>query len=612
MVAAAARKAAAGEDARVSPPSSPPRPTGSSRRSSVSLLSLIAIFAGVGVLGLFIIYPIIFTVVSSFWSGQPGFPGHYTLANYGALFGEKETYVTVVNTFYQAGSSALIGIGLGTLLSVITVRTDTPFRRALFYLPYLPLAFPVLIANQAWIYLFERRVGLMNLVAHDIGFSNSTFNIYSWAGMIFASGMALTPICYLIISASMRNMDTSLEEASRASGSGVRGTLLRVSLPLNAPSIVSAFLLAFTLSAGSFETPTMIGIPAGINVMMSSVYNNADAVSPPNYRAASTESVLLLGIIMVMVYLYNRSLRGRRSFEVVSGRGYSGGRVLSLGGWRYLALAIIVTYLLVAIALPAFTIILLSLVPIWLPNALFARLSLKNYQFLFSSASGAYPALLNSLIASIASATIITAVALVVLFVSRRTTIRGRGSLEALAMFPISIPSLVIGFGLLWAFLTIKTGLYGTLGVMVIALSVSLLPQGVRTMSGGVIQIQADLQEAARASGAGIATTIRRVFLPLARSSIIAAWLYVFIGSFTALGAVLFLQSENNQLFSTLLWSFWSSGNIGSSESFAAGSVLLLIILMFAITAMILIQRGLEKRGDSGRKASRRTTNPMG
>ena len=222
-------------------------------------------------------------------------------------------------------------------------------------------------------------------------------------------------------------------------------------------------------------------------------------------------------------------------------------------------------------------------------------MSFKNYQFLFSSSSGAYPALLNSLISAVAAATIITGVALVVLFVSRRTTMRGRGLLEGLAMFPISMPSLVIGFGLLWAFLTIKTGLYGTLGVMVIALSVALLPQGVRTMSGGVIQIQADLQEAARASGASAATTIRLIFLPLVRSSLVAAWLYVFIGSFTALGAVLFLQSVNNQLFSTLLWSFWSSGNLGSSETFAAGCVLMLLILLAAISVMILVQRRLER-----------------
>ncbi len=569
--------------------------------------SSLALFAGVAVLAVFILYPFFFTVSSSFWSGEPGLAGHYTLGNYEALLGSGETYVTVFNTFVQAGGSAAIAIGLGTVLGIITVRTDTPFRRALFYLPYFPLAFPVLIANQAWIYLFEKRAGLLNIVFGRLGFSTSTFNIYSWPGMIFASAMALTPIAYLTISAAMRNMDTSLEEASRASGSGVLNTLRRVSIPLMVPSIFSAFLLCFTLSAGSFETPAMIGLPAGINVMMSSVYDNVYG-GVPNYAAASTESVLLLAIVMVVVYLYNRSLRRSRRFEVVTGKGYSSGRVLSIGRWKYVAFAIIAAYLILAIGLPLFTITLLSLVPIWLPNDLFGRLSLKNFQFLLSNSSGAYPALANSLIASLIAASVILGVALVIVFAARRTTIRGRGLLEGLGMFPISMPALVLSFGLLWAFLTIPTGLYGTLGVMVIALTVSLLPQGIRSISGGVVQVQMELQEAARASVASMATTIMLIFLPLARPSLVGAWLYVFIGSFNALGAVLLLQSSDNQLFSTLLWSFFSSSQPSAEQAFAAGCVILFLILVCAIAAMVVIQRRLER---SPRPASERLPGPV-
>ncbi len=129
----------------------------------------------------------------------------------------------------------------------------------------------------------------------------------------------------------------------------------------------------------------------------------------------------------------------------------------------------------------------------------------------------------------------------------------------------------------------------------VVALAVSLLPQGIRSISGGVVQVQMELQEAARASGASMATTMRRIFLPLARPSLVGAWLYVFIGSFNALGAVLFLQSANNQLFSTLLWSFFSSSQPSSEQAFAAGCVLLFLILLCAITVMVVVQRALER-----------------
>ncbi len=568
--------------------------TANAGKSSIRSLSTIALLAGIAVLAVFILYPVFFTIQSSFWSGEPGLSGRYTLANYEALLSYGETYSTVLNTFIAAGSAATIAVALGTLLGLITVRADTPFRRVLFYFPYFSLAFPVLIANQAWIYVFARRAGLLNLVAHDIGLSASTFNIFSWPGMIFASAMALTPFAYLTIAASMRNMDTSLEEASRSSGAGVLNTLVRVSIPLMTPAIFSAFLLCFTLSAGSFETPTMIGLPAGITVMMSSVYDNLYG-GLPNYAKASTESVLLFLIVMAMVYLYNRSLGHSRQFEVVTGRGYSSGRALSLGRWKYLALVILVAYLLLAVALPLFTITLLSLVPGWNPYNLFGNIGLANFKFLLSGSSGAFPALSNSIIASVVSASVISMVALAIVFAARRTKIRGRGLLEGLGMFPISIPALVLSFGLLWAFLTIPTGLYGTLGVMVIALTVSLLPQGIRSISGGVVQVQMELQEAARASGASATTTIRRIFLPLARPSIAGAWLYVFIGSFNALGAVLLLQSSSNQLFSTLLWSFYSSGNPGSEQSFAAGCVVLFLILICAISAMVVVQRVLER-----------------
>ena len=105
-----------------------------------------------------------------------------------------------------------------------------------------------------------------------------------------------------------------------------------------------------------------------------------------------------------------------------------------------------------------------------------------------------------------------------------------------------------------------------------------------------------------RTSGAGVGTTIWRIFLPLVRPSVVGAWLYVFIGSFNALGAVLLLQSTNNQLFSTLLWSWYTSSNLGNTQSFAAGCVLLFVILVAAVTSMVVVQRILERNMSLSRR----------
>ena len=178
------------------------------------------------------------------------------------------------------------------------------------------------------------------------------------------------------------------------------------------------------------------------------------------------------------------------------------------------------------------------------------------------------------------------------LVVGLLTKIRGRGLLEAFGMLPIAMPALVIGFGLLWAFLTIGREIYGTLAVMVIALSLAFIPQGMRSLSGGVIQVQMELQEASRVFGAGMMATMRRIFFPILKPSLIVTWLYVFIVTFTSVAPVVLLSTAHTGLFAVFLWSLWSSGEI---PQFAAGSMFLFAIVWSLILALVFAQRRIEK-----------------
>lgn len=560
------------------------------RKPSLPSLPTLILGIGVGALGVFIVYPIAFTLFGSFWSSRPGFPGHFTWNNYLYAFGQGGVGGLVVNTVLFALGSSILGVAVGLLLSVVTVRTNTPFRASLFYLPFFPLAFPVFITNLAWIYLFTQRVGLVNIALGHLGLSTSTFNIYSWPGMIWAGGMAIVPISYITIAAALRNMDSSLEDASRMSGAGIGSTLRRVTIPLMIPAILSAFVLDFTITAGVFETPTMIGIPAKISVFLSSIYYNVDSVVPPNYAVASANSSLILVIALVLVFAYNKSLRSSRKYELVSGKGYSS-RVLPLGRWRFVSLALILAYLIVGLILPFVTIVILSLVPIWLPYNLLGHAGLGNFRYVFSNTSGMVPTIVNSAVSSVFAATIITFVSFVLVFAARRTKVRGRGLLEAIGMLPIAMPALVIGFGLLWAFLTIGRELYGTLAVMVIALSLAFIPQGVRSLSGGVIQVQMELQEASRVFGAGMMATMRRIFLPILRPSLVVTWLFVFIATFTSVAPVVLLSTAHTGLFAVFLWNLWSSGEV---PQFAAGGMVLFAMVWSLILALIFLQRRIE------------------
>jgi len=544
----------------------------------------VAVILGLGFLAIFILYPILFVIFGSLWSARPGLPGHVTPSNFIAVFTDIKTLELMINTITYALGSALFAVSIAVLLSFITTRTDTPLRGLFYFVPFLPLVLPGMVDNLVWIYLFSERSGLINIILKDLGFPGPIFNIHSMGGMIWTMGLSLVPLSFLTISAVMRSMDPSLEEAARMAGSGIRKTLVGVTLPLMLPGILSVFLLDFVIAMESFETPAMIGIPAKIDVFMSVIYQSITWSVPPKYGLGASQASVVLAVTMLMVYIYRKSTRRAQKFQVVTGKGYNP-RVINLGRWKYVTLAIMIGYLVIHVGLLFFTVGILSLQPFWDPRDIFSRITLHNYQVVLAHPR-IFGSFINSIMASTGAATLAMLAAFIIAYVANRTRIRGKGYLEALGMLPISVPGLVIGVGLLWAFLTIPTGLYGTIGIIILAYTLRYLPHSLRTTSGSMIQIHTELEEASRISGAGTARTMRRVLLPLLKPALIGTWIYVFIASFKALGEVILITTPSNEVLATVLWDLWDNGN---PLTLAAASSLLIMILWTVVIASVVV-----------------------
>ena len=112
-------------------------------------------------------------------------------------------------------------------------------------------------------------------------------------------------------------------------------------------------------------------------------------------------------------------------------------------------------------------------------------------------------------------------------------------------MFPQAVPRLVFGLALLWAWLNIPIPIYGTLWLLALAYFTVMLPLGVRTLAGVVLQIDKSLEECARVCGAGWVYQMRTVTLPLLRPGIMAAWLLIFMACVRELGVSVFLMGPN-------------------------------------------------------------------
>ena len=526
-----------------------------------------------------IIYPVSFLLFGSVWSGTPGGDGHFTLDNYRLVFSDPKTFELLVNSLAYAAGSALLGVSIATGLAFITTRTNSPFRSQFKFIPILPIILPGMVDNLAWIYLFSPNSGLANTWWRNItGFTEPLFNIYSLPGMIWVMGISLVPLSYLVISAAFQTMDPSLEETARIAGSSIFKIFRKITIPLMFPAILSVFLLTFILAFESFETPAMIGLPAGIDVFMSQIYQAVVWAIPPSYGLGTAYASIILVITLTAVFLYRKATSRQERFQVITGKGYQPG-ILDLGKWKWLGTGILGLYVFLHIVVVFATVFILSLQPYWDPNNLFGNMTLKNYEIVLGQRN-IVSSLINSGVVSIVSATLVVLMAAVLTYLSRRRRVRGAGLLEGFGTLPLAFPGFILGLGLLWTFLTIPIGVYGTVLVLMLAFLVKYMPQGIRFATGALVQIQDNLEESSSITGAEWTTTVQKITLPLLKPALISAWIYVFVLSFRELSSIIFLVTPHNQVIAAILWDLFVNGSV---ELLAATSIILTFFLWIVV-----------------------------
>jgi iron(III) transport system permease protein len=142
---------------------------------------------------------------------------------------------------------------------------------------------------------------------------------------------------------------------------------------------------------------------------------------------------------------------------------------------------------------------------------------------------------------------------------------------------------MVFGLGLLWAWLSIPIPIYGTLWLLGIAYLTVLMPLGVRTLAGVVLQVDRGLEECARVCGASWLHQMRSVTLPLLRPGMAAAWLLIFIAGVRELGVSLFLMGPNAKVIAPSIVNSWLS----SSSELSAAMALLQTLTIFVAVAVL-------------------------
>src|SRR2546421_8734340 len=210
------------------------------------------------------------------------------------------------NSLKFATGAALLSFAIGTLLAWMNERTNTPFKGLFFALSVIPLIIPGILFTVAWILLGSPKIGLINLVLQKLFDTDFVFvNIYSLAGMVWVDGLHYSPVAFLLMTAAFRAMDPALEESAVMSGAGVLQVASRITLPLAWPAVFATLLILFVRAIESFEVPALLGLPVGIQVFTSAIYQAVHRY-PSQIGLASAYAVTLLLLTTIGVYFQSR------------------------------------------------------------------------------------------------------------------------------------------------------------------------------------------------------------------------------------------------------------------------------------------------------------------
>jgi iron(III) transport system permease protein len=547
-----------------------------------------------------VLLPFLLIIWTSLKAARPGDPGFldlsFTTVNYIRAFAIREFWEASLNTLSFALVSTLFSFVLGTFLAWTVARTNTPFAQLIGVVTMGRIIIPGVIITISWILLASPSIGILNYFIDSITGVKRALNIYSFWGMVWVQSLEMAPLAYLLMSAAMQSVDPRLEEASAIAGAGGWSTFYRVSLPLILPATAAAALLLFIQTVESFEVPLLLGGRARFPVYTTEVYFNTVRM-PTDWGLASTYSMMLLVLSMVLLFVYFRLIRHGERYQTITGKDFKPRRI-DLGAWRYLTCALSLLLVFLITGLPFLIMLYASLMPRFQPPTLDAlsEVTFVNYQNLLSDWSYSVTPLWNSTLLGVGTASVVMLLVAVISYFVNKSRLRGRKILDFLGFAPIALPSVVLGTAFMWFYLLVPLPVIGTLSIIGLAYLTRYMPYALRFVSTSMVQIHSELEEAAAVAGGTWWKNLYRVYLPLLRPGLMAGWFWVMVHAYRELTISLMLARSRNRTAAVIIYDLWSNGSFPQLSAFGV-IIFGLLILLVSIGQLVGKRFGVQEHG---------------
>ncbi|HEV8014489.1 MAG TPA: ABC transporter permease subunit [Stellaceae bacterium] len=547
------------------------------------------------VVAFLVLYPLGFLVSASLQVGPYGQATTFGFGNWVAGLTDPNLRSAIVNTLTLTATRQAIAFVAAIALAWLLARTNLPGRDWLEFGFWICFFLPTLPVLVGWIFLLDGHSGLINRLVVALGWAaEPPFEIYSWWGIVFVHLMTNTvAVQVMLFTPAFRNLDSSLLEMAHVAGAGTLAMLLRVILPVLAPTILVVVLLGTIRSLEAFEIELILGPPAKIAVFSTAIYQHVFD-SPPTYGAAFALSIAGIAL-MVPFVAAQQAIARRRARATVAGKFTL--RTADLGPWRWPLYTLVLLLLAAMTVLPIAFMLLGSFMEVFgyfdVPGGAFTLAHwttvLQDRLFLGS--------LWDTVVVATGTAVVSMLLFPPIAYLIVRTRYVGRGVLDFLTWLPTTVPGIVIGLALLWVFL--KTpGLrqvYGHELGLVLAFVLAGMALGVQIIKAAILQLSPELEEAAQAAGASWLATMRTIVVPMIAPAAAVVGILEFVAATRGISTTVLLSSHATQTLAVFQLKFIEAGDLETAS--VVGIVVLALSTGVALAGRVLgLRFGLGER----------------
>jgi iron(III) transport system permease protein len=441
---------------------------------------------------------------------------------------------------------------IGTAAAWCVERTDLPGRRAWAVLVVVPLAIPDFVVSFGW------------------------HSLWTWAhgfrGAVIVMTLAVYPLVYLPVAASLRMADPGQEEVARSLGSGRVKTFVRITLGQAKGAILGGCLLvALVLLAeyGAFEI-------LGYQTFTTEIFTEFNG-----YSFAASCALSLVLVLLSLLVLVGEGLINRNGGKVTR-TGPMAQRVnppQQLGWTRWPVLAMFAALVLLALGLPVASTLY------WMADGLPPALSGGANVSLLDAAG-------HTALYGTAAGVLATVLAFPVALLAVRHSGRMRHLLERSTYLVLAMPGVVVAFALSYFTEKYAAGFgYGTSLLLVACYAIMFFPLALVGVKASLARAPASLDEVARSLGQRRLAVLFRVTVRLAGPGLVAAFCLVFLSAVTELTATLLLIPTGTQTLATQFWAYESNLSYSQAAPFA------LVMIIVAAVPSYLLGRFFQRHG---------------